>query len=60
MVSCELYRLYFVAQKLDKYNDLSEMVSYLQKTNEDLYRLCYIDELTQISNDRQINQTLKE
>ena len=60
IISCDLYRLYFATQNLEKNNEFSEMINRLQKSNEELYRLCHLDELTQLANRRQFDHRLKE
>lgn len=49
--SCMLYRLYFQNQ-LPKNNYLMERLKELEQENQELHRLCYIDDLTQIANQR--------
>lgn len=60
-VSCELYRHYFRSQRyLGKYEEENfSLIQKLQKENQQLYRLCYVDELTQLANRRWFDQQIK-
>jgi diguanylate cyclase (GGDEF)-like protein len=57
-ISCQLYRIYFRSQNLEE-SQLLELLSQLQKSNEELQALSYLDELTQIANRRKIDQELE-
>jgi diguanylate cyclase (GGDEF)-like protein len=57
--SCMLYRLYFQNQ-LPKNNYLVERLKELEQENQELHRLCYIDDLTQIANQRYFSHYLEK
>ncbi|MGL4378567.1 MAG: AAA-like domain-containing protein [Microcoleaceae cyanobacterium] len=58
-ISCQLYRVYFGLQKLEK-SDLSDLVAQLQKSNKEWQKLSYLDDLTQIYNRRKFELTWEE
>ena len=58
-ICCELYRVYFGAQKIEKSN-FFDVVAQLQKSNKELQKLSYVDHITQIYNRRKFELTLQE
>jgi diguanylate cyclase (GGDEF)-like protein len=58
-IACELYRVYFGSQHLEK-SHFSELVKQLQKSNQEWQNLSYLDDLTQIANRRRFDQELQE
>lgn len=54
---CMLYRLYFQNQ-LQENNPLLERLKELEKENQELHRLCYLDDLTNLANQRYFNHYL--
>jgi diguanylate cyclase (GGDEF)-like protein len=58
-IACELYRVYFGLQKLEK-SHFFNLVAQLQKSNKEWQKLSYLDDLTQISNRRKFEQKLQE
>jgi diguanylate cyclase (GGDEF)-like protein len=57
--SCMLYRLYFQTQ-LQATNPLIDRLKKLEKENKELHRLCYLDDLTQLANQRYFNHYLEK
>jgi len=58
-ISCQLYRVYFGWQKLEK-SHFFDLVAQLQKSNKEWQKLSYLDDLTQISNRRKFEQKLQD
>ncbi len=54
---CMLYRLYFQNQ-LQESNPLLQRLKELEKENQELHRLCYLDDLTNLANQRYFNHYL--
>ena len=56
--SCELYRLYFGSQMF-RGEGLSARLAQLERDNQKLERLCFVDELTQLANRTCFNDYLQ-
>lgn len=58
-VSCNLYRIYFQDRELG-WDRLSDRLARLQKTNQELYQLVNIDDLTQLANRRYFDREFQQ
>jgi diguanylate cyclase (GGDEF)-like protein len=56
---CELYRAYFATQLLAAETELDSYLEQLQRENQKLRKLVYLDELTQLANRRYFNELLE-
>lgn len=58
-LACDLYRLYLSSQNLES-EDLREQLVELQKQNQELQRLRYLDDLTQVAKRHYCDQYLEQ
>ena len=56
--SCQLYRLYFAQQQLERKDESSDRLEALEKENQHLKSLIHLDSLTQIANRRCFDEHL--